>query len=202
MTTSEEGLETRNIHLGTIKIQLLQIPLAYGFQHEQNGLCMVSVKMHFELVKNNTMGKQLQEIRTEVIIKASTSRIWKILMEFDKYPEWNPFIKSINGHPKTGNKISARLEAPDTFGMTINPRIVSIVNEKEFRWLGHLLIPGLFDGEHIFELLDNKNGTTTFIQREKFRGILIPIFKKMLNNNTRRGFASMNEQLKIKAEKQ
>jgi len=165
---------------------------------------MVSVNMHFELLKNKlkTMGKQLKEIRTEVTIKASTSRIWKILMEFDKYPEWNPFIKSINGQPIKGNKISARLEAPDAFGMTINPKVVSIVNEKEFRWLGHLLIPGLFDGEHIFELLDNKNGTTTFIQREKFRGILIPIFRKMLNNNTRRGFASMNEQLKIVAEKQ
>jgi hypothetical protein len=148
------------------------------------------------------MEKQPNEIRTEVIINANPTRVWKILMEFDRYPEWNPFIKTINGQPIKGNKISVRLEAPDSFGMTINPRIVRVVDEKEFRWLGHLIMPGLFDGEHVFELTDNENGTTTFIQREKFRGILIPLFRKMLHNNTRRGFESMNQQLKIEAEKQ
>ncbi len=123
-------------------------------------------------------------------------------MEFDRYPEWNPFIKSIKGQTKTGNKISARLEPPGSFGMNINPRIINIISEKEIRWLGHLLIPGLFDGEHIFELVDNKNGTTTFIQREKFSGILIPFLRKLLDKNTREGFESMNHQLKIESEKQ
>jgi hypothetical protein len=148
------------------------------------------------------MTKQIKELRTEIIINASPSRIWNILMDFDKYPEWNPFIKSINGLQAKGNKLSARLEPPDSMGMTINPRILEVVKEKEFRWLGHLMIPGLFDGEHIFELIDNKNGTTTFIQREKFSGILIPLLKKMLDDNTRRGFESMNQQLKTKSEKQ
>ncbi|MFZ4545382.1 MAG: hypothetical protein ACOYOA_15120 [Saprospiraceae bacterium] len=74
------------------------------------------------------------------------------------------------------------------------------MNEKEFRWIGHLLFKGLFDGEHKFELIDNGNGTTTFRQSEKFNGILVPLFKKMLDINTRNGFMAMNEQLKNRAE--
>ena len=144
----------------------------------------------------------MKEIKTEITINASPSRIWKILMEFDRYPGWNPFIKSIPGQPIKGSKISARLEPPDASGMTIKPKILEVKKEEEFRWLGHLVVPGLFDGEHVFELIDNKNGTTTFIQREIFKGILITLFKKLLDDNTRRGFVAMNQQLKIESEKQ
>ena len=147
------------------------------------------------------MAKQKKEIRTEILINSSPSRIWKILMDFENYPKWNPFIKSISGKAEKGNKISAKLKPPDAKGMMLNPMILEVKNEKEFRWLGHLIIPGLFDGEHIFELIDNKNGTTTFIQRELFGGILIPLFKKLLDDNTRRGFELMNQQLKIESEK-
>jgi len=63
------------------------------------------------------------------------------------------------------------------------------------------LFPGLFDGEHKFELIDNNNGTTTFVQSEKFTGILVPLFRKMLDVNTRNGFSLMNEKLKELAER-
>jgi len=147
------------------------------------------------------MAKQPKEIRTEILIHADPSKIWSILMDFGKLPDWNPFIKSIQGQAIAGQKIKVRLEPPDAMGMTIKPRVLAVNKEKEFRWMGHLIFPGLFDGEHIFEFVDNRNGTTTFIQREVFQGILIPLFKKMLDDNTRRGFESMNRQLKIESEK-
>ena len=62
--------------------------------------------------------------------------------------------------------------------------------------MGHLLFPGLFDGEHKFELVDNHDGTTTFIQSEIFKGILVPLFNKMLDTNTVNGFNLMNQKLK------
>jgi hypothetical protein len=147
------------------------------------------------------MAKQPKEIRTEVLINSNPAKIWNILMDFDKYPKWNPFIISIKGQPTKGFKITAKLKPPDAKGMTINPTILETDNERKFRWLGHLIVPGLFDGEHIFELIDNKNGTTTFIQREIFKGLLIPLLNKLLDDNTRRGFEQMNQQLKIEAEK-
>ena len=61
---------------------------------------------------------------------------------------------------------------------------------------------GIFDGEHKFELTDNRDGTTTLVQSENFIGILVPLFKKTLDNNTRRGFEAMNKKLKEMAEKQ
>jgi hypothetical protein len=139
-------------------------------------------------------------LTTEIEINASPEKVWNILMDFEKYPDWNPFIKSITGNPSEGNKIEARIEPPNGSAMTFRPTVLRLETNQEFRWLGHLLFPGLFDGEHFFILKDNGNGKTTFIQGEKFGGILVPLFKKMLDNNTRRGFVLMNEALKKRSE--
>jgi hypothetical protein len=142
------------------------------------------------------------EIKTEILINATTDKVWSILIDFDEYPNWNPFIKSIKGNVKVGSKIIARIAPPDSKGMTFKPTILTSITKKELSWVGHLLFAGLFDGEHKFELIDNRNGTTTFRQSEKFKGILIPLFKKQLGNNTKKGFEEMNKKLKELAEKE
>ena len=38
------------------------------------------------------------------------------------------------------------------------------------------------------------------MQFERFRGILVPLMKKMLDNNTKDGFNQMNQALKIRCE--
>lgn len=141
-----------------------------------------------------------KEIKTEILINATPAKVWSILTHFDNYPNWNPFIKSIKGEVKVGNKITARIEPPDASGMTFKPKILTLETNKELKWLGHFLFAGLFDGEHKFELIDNGNGTTTFRQSEKFKGILVPFFKKQLDNNTKRGFEEMNKKMKELAE--
>jgi len=142
-----------------------------------------------------------KEIKTEILINASPEKLWAILTDFESYSKWNPFIKSITGNVVVGHTIVARLEPPEASGMTFKPKVLSFDKNKKFSWLGHLLFPGLFDGEHQFKLIDNGNGTTTFIQSEKFQGILVPLFKKMLDVNTVNGFNQMNQKLKELAEK-
>lgn len=141
-----------------------------------------------------------KELITEIKIKANPAQVWAVLTDFSTYPTWNPFIKSLTGDVKVGNTITARLEPPKASGMTFKPKVLVLEANKKFVWLGHLFIKGLFDGEHSFELIDNLDGTTTFIQSEKFGGILIPLFKKMLDVNTKEGFESMNKALKERVE--
>ena len=85
--------------------------------------------------------------------------------------------------------------------MTFTPRVLCFEKNKEFRWLGKLFVKGLFDGEHTFELIDNRDGSTTFRQSEKFSGVLVPFFDKLIEGSTRRGFEAMNERLKERAER-
>jgi hypothetical protein len=142
-----------------------------------------------------------KEIKSEIQIHATPERIWKILTTFEKYPTWNPFIKSIQGDVKVGSRIIARLEPPEGKGMTFKPTVLVFEQNKEFKWIGRLLFPGIFDGEHRFELIDNGDGTTTFIQAERFKGILVRMLSKMLDGSTLNGFRAMNQKLKEEAEK-
>jgi hypothetical protein len=139
-----------------------------------------------------------KEIKTEILINATPEKVWSILTSFDNYPNWNPFIKSIKGEVKVGNKIKVCIQPPNSKAMTFKPRVRAFETNKELRWLGHFLFTGLFDGEHKFQLIDNGNGTTTFKQSEKFKGIFVGLLNL---ENTKKGFEAMNEKLKEMAER-
>ena len=121
-------------------------------------------------------------------------------MDFKSYPSWNPFIKSIEGTPTVGSKIKANIVPPGNKGMVFTPTVLVNDTLREFRWLGNLGIPYLFDGEHTFVLIDHIDGTCTLQQYERFRGLLIPLFAGMIDKNSRQGFEEMNEALKKRAE--
>lgn len=132
-----------------------------------------------------------KSLHTEIIINATPEKVWSVFTNFKEFPNWNPFVKSLTGEVKVGNKIKVDLP-----GMAFTPTVLAFEKSKEFRWLGHLLFKGLFDGEHCFQLIDNGNNTTTFIQSENFNGILVGLFSKKLDTETKAGFAAMNLKLK------
>jgi hypothetical protein len=89
---------------------------------------------------------------------------------------------------------------PGKSGMRFNPAVLSVRPERELRWLGHLFVPGIFDGEHYFLLEPIGEDGTRFTQGEKFSGLLVGILSGMLSS-TRAGFEAMNTALKLQAEK-
>jgi hypothetical protein len=140
----------------------------------------------------------MKNIQTEILINTDITKVWDVLMNFDNYPKWNPFITSISGEPKLGSRLTVSIKPPGGKGMTFKPRVLAFEINKELRWLGHLLFTGFFDGEHKFELIDNGNGTTSFKQSEKFKGIFVGLLNL---ENTQKGFEAMNEKLKEMAER-
>lgn len=136
-----------------------------------------------------------KQINTSIHIKANPEIVWGILTDFEKYPDWNPFIHSVKGEVKVGNRIKIKLP-----GMTFKPRVLTMDKNRELKWLGHLFFKGLFDGEHKFLLTKNTDGTTHFEHSETFKGVLLNLFSKKLDKDTKAGFKLMNEQLKKRAE--
>ena len=142
----------------------------------------------------------MRSIETSIEIDAPPKRVWEVFSDFASYPDWNPFVAYLTGRVEVGDRIEARLTPPDGKAMTFTPRVVAFTPEKELRWLGNLLMPGLFDGEHQF-LLEPIDGTRTrFIQREDFTGVLVPLVLRMVGTSTRAGFEAMNTALKQRVE--
>ena len=141
----------------------------------------------------------MRQLRTDIEIDATPERVWAILTDFASYPAWNPFIEFIRGEPVVGSKLEIRIAPPDGKAMTFKPTVLNAEPGRELRWLGRVLFPRIFDGEHILQLEPLAGGRVRFVQAERFRGALVPFLGKTLDK-TERGFTAMNEALKRRAE--
>ncbi|MFW6079186.1 MAG: SRPBCC family protein [Gemmatimonadota bacterium] len=105
----------------------------------------------------------MTELETSIEIDASPERVWAVLTDFRSYPEWNPFVRRIEGELRTGSRLRVRLEPPGMRGMTLRPRLVAVEPPRVLRWLGHLGLPRLFDGEHGFRIEPLASGRVRFV---------------------------------------
>ena len=142
----------------------------------------------------------MAELRTEIDIDAPAEGVWQVLLDFDAYPQWNPFITSIEGEAREDGRLKARIKPVGRTGVTIKPTVLRVAPQEEFRWRGRLLLPGIFTGEHSFRLEPNDRGGVRFLHEERFTGLLTPLMLLWIGKGTERGFEAMNAALKARAE--
>jgi len=82
----------------------------------------------------------------------------------------------------------------------LRPTVTEVRAGETLRWVGHLRVRGLMDVEHSFLLEPIRGGGTRLVQREDFRGLLVPLVARTLERGTLPAFARMNEALKRRAE--
>ena len=142
----------------------------------------------------------MKELCTEIEIQATAERVWQLLTDFPSFPQWNPFIRKATGNIQVGERLEVNVQPSGASGMTFRPTVLKAEPNRELRWLGHLLISGIFDGEHSFAIEPLGENRVRFTQREVFTGLLVPLFARGLDTDTRRGFEEMNRALKARAE--
>jgi hypothetical protein len=142
----------------------------------------------------------MKTIEKEIEIRATPAHVWQVLTDLPAHSLWNPFIISISGSLEVGRTISVRIQPPNKRPMSFKPTLLAVEPERELRWKGKVLVPGLFDGEHYFRLAPTGPGTR-FTQGEKFSGLLVPLMGSALGP-TEEGFTAMNNCLKKRAESQ
>jgi hypothetical protein len=143
------------------------------------------------------MTKTLEAV---IEMQATPERVWNVLTDFSAYPAWNPFIRRIAGEARAGARLEVFIQPAGGRGMTFRPTVLVAHPGRELRWRGRLLLPGLLDGEHVFEIVPGQDGRTRFVQREMFRGLLVPLFARTLERGTLMGFRAMNTELRARVE--
>ncbi|ELY48383.1 SRPBCC domain-containing protein [Natronorubrum sulfidifaciens] len=132
-------------------------------------------------------------------IDAPPEVVWDVLLEFESYPEWNPFVRAIEGEPIEGEQLRVRIEPPGSRGMTFRPEVVGVEEHRRLVWLGRLVVPFVFDGYHEFHLEPIGDGERTrLLHRETVRGALVPVLFDAAALEA--GFSAMNDAVKRRAE--
>jgi hypothetical protein len=141
----------------------------------------------------------VRQIETTATIAASPARVWAVLTDFSSYPEWNPFVIAATGRAEPGARLRATIQVPSRRPMNFRPTVRVAEPGRELRWLGHLLVPGVFDGEHYFKI-ESAGAGCRFVHGERFSGLLIGLMGAKFYDAVRQGFAAMNAALKARAE--
>lgn len=140
-----------------------------------------------------------KQLHTAIDIDATPERVWEVLTDFAAYPQWNPFME-ITGTPRVGERLKVRLQPSGGRGMTFQPTVLAADPGRQLRWLGRLLLPRVFDGEHSFTIEPAGDHQVHFVQQERFRGVLVRFLAGSLDRHTLPGFRQMNQALKRRAE--
>jgi len=142
----------------------------------------------------------MKSLETRITINASAENVWKVLKDFESYPNWNPFVIRIEGSGNVGQQLSTSMKMEGSKPQTFQPMVLKNDVNQEFRWKGKLFVQGLFDGEHYFQLKPISESETEFIHGEVFSGVLVTPVMSLIGVKTKAGFESMNQALKNRVE--
>lgn len=141
----------------------------------------------------------MQQLDASIEIEATPERVWVVLTDFARYPEWNPFITEAAGDLREGARLKVTLKVPSTRPVTFRPRVLAVCPNQEITWRGVTGLRGLYDGVHTLSIEPLEEGRCRFRTHEDVTGVLSP-FMEGITRRTQLGFEMLVRAVKQRAE--
>lgn len=120
------------------------------------------------------------EYQATTTIDAPAAKVWAVLVDTAKWPQWDPSCERIEGQVALGNKIKAFTKLSP--GRAFPVKVTELVPNEKMTWSGGMPL-GLFKGERTFTLRE-EGGRTVFTLREVFSGPMLRLIGKSIPNMT------------------
>jgi hypothetical protein len=111
----------------------------------------------------------------EVDIQANARVVWSLLTAAKSFPRWNSTVSKIDGEIREGERL--RLHVPGT-NRTFTPRVSDVVPARRMTWSDGF--NPVFKGTRTFELKARSDGSTLFVMKERFSGLVFALVRKLL----------------------
>jgi hypothetical protein len=142
----------------------------------------------------------MRELRAEIDIAASATKVWSILTNFNSRKEWNPIVNQASGVASSGSTLTITMRGSDgKDGPKYMPNITKIEEPKFFRWRVKMA-GSIFTSDKVFELKETSLGAR-LVHKELYSGIMARIYWKKLDSAVPSMLNSTNDALKKLAEK-
>lgn len=120
------------------------------------------------------------EYQATATIDAPAAKVWAVLVDTAKWPEWDPSCDKIEGQVALGNKVKAFSKLSP--GRAFPVKVTELVPNERMTWSGGMPL-GLFKGERTFVLREDGD-RTVFTVREEFSGPMLRLIGKSIPNMT------------------
>jgi hypothetical protein len=123
----------------------------------------------------------MKEYSASTRINALPEKIWAILTDATKYPEWDPVAERIEGRIALGEKVTAYTKLSP--GRGFPAKVTEFEPGRKMTWTGGMPL-GLFTGIRTFTLVPQADGTVEFTLRETFSGPMLSLIGGSLPDMT------------------
>lgn len=146
-------------------------------------------------------GNALREIQTSIEIEATPEQVWGVLTDIDHWDKWNPIIISASGTASVGTELTITMRGEEgKDGPKYMPVVTSLQEPELFEWRAKMIAGFIFTNGRVF-MLEKINGGTRLINKETFKGMMVPLFWNKLNSHVPAMLNEMNVALKNRVEK-
>lgn len=136
---------------------------------------------------------QENEVKTEIVIAAAPDDVWKVLVDFAAYAEWNPVMEYLE---VAGTKTKVRAAKGTPAEQDFDGEITSMKPHVLRSQGGD---PALFFGQHRWELHEHGSGTR-LVNAESFSGPMVQAVLDQTRDVLVAEFDAFNAALKARAE--
>lgn len=139
------------------------------------------------------------ELRSEVEIAAPASHVYRVLTDFARYEQWNPYLTAVKGELVVGRTLELEVSLPEGKAYEVDAEVTQVAPNEALRWVGRFWSSALLQLELSFVLGEPRPGVTRVLQGQDFSGILLRFSGRSLTRAAR-GAVYMNQALKKRAE--
>ena len=133
-------------------------------------------------------------------IAAPAERVWQVIVDLDRYPEWNPFVVACRSSLRVGDPIDMRVRVLPFFAQ---PQRETILEHEPGRLLCYGLPkrgPGALFSRRCHEVDAQGHARSRYVSRFELDGWLAPVVRTLLGRRLAAGFAAMSAAIGKRAE--
>lgn len=127
-------------------------------------------------------------VRAEIEIDAPVERVWRILKDFDRYADWNPFSPRVETTLRIGDPIHLHVRL---LGKRLVHRVETVTRNERYTlgWEMKLLARFLLHAERVQTLVAIDESRTRYATEDCFTGWLRPLVLALFGRAVQRGFS-------------
>jgi uncharacterized protein YndB with AHSA1/START domain len=141
-------------------------------------------------------------IRVERIIDAPVESVFRVLDDFERYPEWNRFTERVITDRVVGGPVELHVNMPGSSKRIMRERFTGYVPGKRMSWGLQWGFGIVLDCDRIQEVEAMPDGRTKYVTYEGFKGLLASTVVRFYGGSVKRGFELCAECLAERVAKQ
>ena len=149
----------------------------------------------------------MRAVGASIEIAAPVARVWEVLVDVERYPEWNPFTVSVVTTFELGSPVDMQVALRGRRDAAGRPRtmrqveyITGFEEGRRFSWGTNVGPSWFITADRWQELTDLGGGRTRYETSDEFTGIGVGFMLAIMERHVARGFREVAEALKARCE--